>query len=67
VWNREDLRTKLVVLGPPLGPNADRRNEVRLALHDHMCKMSRSCVGSQELRLYKLQAQHCRPAMPRGS
>jgi hypothetical protein len=30
VWNREDLRTKLVVLGPPLGPNADRRNEVGL-------------------------------------
>ena len=29
VWNREDLRTKLVVLGPPLGPNADRRNEVQ--------------------------------------
>ena len=29
VWNRDDLRTKLIVLGPPLGPNADRRNEVQ--------------------------------------
>lgn len=36
--NRDDLRTKLIVLGPPLGPNADRRNEVQ-------CSEFAACTG----------------------
>jgi hypothetical protein len=46
VWNREDLRTKLVVLGPPLGPNADRRNEVREAGSAPASLPGSSCSGT---------------------
>lgn len=31
VWNRGDLRTKLIVLGPPLGRPAESRDQVQLS------------------------------------